>query len=95
MHTKSSADYADQDFWRRLSTAAGTNPVQAGVHASRVRCEPGWAWRHRLPNVDLWAVTDGTGTATVAGRSVRLSAGTVLMLRPGDEIDATQDEIDG
>ncbi|MFI7066802.1 helix-turn-helix domain-containing protein [Kribbella sp. NPDC050124] len=86
------ANYADQDVWLKLEAVSTTNPVRAGIHASWVRCEPGWAWQYRLPDFDLWAVTEGTGTATVAGQVVRLSAGTILMLRPGDEIDATQHE---
>ncbi|MFD7159611.1 helix-turn-helix domain-containing protein [Kribbella sp. NPDC059898] len=80
------------DHWQQLAAAAAENPVRAGVHASWVRCEPGWAWQHRLPDFDLWAVTDGTGTARLAGETVPLSSGTVLMLRPGDEVDATQND---
>jgi hypothetical protein len=77
--TADHADYTDQDLWRRLASAAAANPVRAGVHVSWVRCESGWTWQHRLPDFDLWAVTDGAGTATMAGETVRLSAGTVLM----------------
>jgi AraC-like DNA-binding protein len=77
-----------------LSAAAATHVPLTGRHASWVRCEPGWAWRYRIPDFDLWAVTSGTGLARLAGESIELSAGTVLMLRPGDEVDVDQDEDD-
>ncbi|MBE1592393.1 helix-turn-helix domain-containing protein [Nonomuraea angiospora] len=94
MDAESSADYADPDIWRRLAAAAATHLPRAGRFASWVRCEPGWAWRYRIPDFDLWAVTSGKGVARLAGGSIHLSAGTILMLRPGDEVDVDQDEDD-
>lgn len=88
------ADYADPEIWGVLAAAAGTHGPRAGRQASWTRCEPGWAWRYRIPDFDLWAVMAGTGRARLAGESIELSAGTVLMLRPGDEVDVDQDEDD-
>lgn len=88
------ARYADPEIWRILAAAAATHVPLAGRSASWVRCEPGWAWQYTIPDFDLWAVTSGIGLATLAGESIDLSPGTVLMLRPGDEVAVDQDEDD-
>ncbi|MFE2749888.1 AraC family ligand binding domain-containing protein [Streptomyces scopuliridis] len=94
MQDESSVNYADPDIWLTLAAAASAHPPRVTPFASWVQCESGWAWRRRLPDFDLWAVTSGNGVARLAGKSIRVSAGTVLMLRPGDEVDIDQDEND-
>jgi AraC-like DNA-binding protein len=87
-------DYFGADVWARLDDSARTFRATAGTRANWVRCEPGWRWRFTLRDYDVWAVTRGRGTANVNRRPVAVGAGTVLMLRPGDVIDAQQDESD-
>jgi AraC family transcriptional regulator of arabinose operon len=57
-----------------------------------VRCEPVWEFKpYRLVDFLLWCVLDGVGTATVAGREVRLGPGTCLLLPPGAALSAIHD----
>lgn len=54
---------------------------------------PGWSWRPRLLDYDLWLVRGGFGQAHIDGSpSVRLTPGTLLLLRPGDRGTMSQDE---
>lgn len=54
---------------------------------------PGWSWRPRLHDYDIWLVRGGRGRARIGGSSpIDLEAGTLLLLRPGDSGSVEQDE---
>ncbi|GAB2594677.1 hypothetical protein GCM10027067_01950 [Pseudactinotalea suaedae] len=56
---------------------------------------PGWAWRPRLRDFDVWMVRGGRGRAVLDGEHpVELAPGTLLLLRPGDHGRIEQDESD-
>jgi AraC-like DNA-binding protein len=88
-------DYARPDVWAELTRSFDCWPVTSSGHSGWVRCEPAWHWQHRLIDFDAWSVASGTGRAMIVPDDggdpldVRLSAGTTLLLRPGDVIDAT------
>lgn len=80
--------------------AAGTAPIlpgHAGLRAvpgpacGATRCEPGWSWRPRLTDHDLWFVVQGRGEAHHQGEVHDLHPGSLLWLRPGTTGRFTQD----
>jgi AraC-like DNA-binding protein len=60
-------------------------------NCGEVCCEPGWEWDVRMRDFDMWMVIAGHGTAMIDGRVYPLCAGTILLLRPGLLVHATQD----
>ena len=62
---------------------------------NRVRCEPGWAlspsWSQRLPDFDLWFVSEGRGQMRMHQGTVELRPGVCFWMRPGGLYDATQE----
>ncbi|MGW2515261.1 helix-turn-helix domain-containing protein [Streptomyces scopuliridis] len=79
-------------WWQRLGSALGGPwAPRARAGSGHVRCEPDWSWRLVLSDYDLWCVRDGLGRARLNGRDISLTAGCLLMLRPGDEIEAHHD----
>lgn len=65
--------------------------VPSGVYG-RYECEPGWTWKPRLRDFDLWWVLHGYGHARINGEpEIRIEPGTLLLLRPGDIGDFRQD----
>ncbi|MFB6853966.1 MULTISPECIES: helix-turn-helix domain-containing protein [unclassified Streptomyces] len=79
-------------WWERLGAAlSGPWAPRARPGGGYVHCEPDWSWHLVLSDHDLWCVLDGVGRARLNGRDITLTAGCVLMLRPGDEIDAHHD----
>lgn len=55
------------------------------------RCEPGWEWRPRPVDHDLWFVVQGRGHAAYEGDHFDLHPGSLLWLRPGTTGHFTQD----
>ncbi len=52
----------------------------------------GWTWRARIgDHWNLWLALDGTGTLRSAGRMQELTAGSVLLLAPGQEVEVAHD----
>jgi len=94
VESASEIDYGAADVWERLAETDRRSPAEAVRQAGWNRCEPEWRWQHRLPDFDVWAVTKGTGHARLGDIEVTVRAGTLLMLRPGDVIDATHDPSD-
>ncbi|WP_269938742.1 helix-turn-helix transcriptional regulator [Arthrobacter sp. HY1533] len=65
--------------------------IPSGVFG-RYECEPGWTWKPRFSDFDLWWVLHGYGHARINGEpEIRIEPGTLLLLRPGDTGDFRQD----
>jgi AraC-like DNA-binding protein len=78
-------DYERRASWEMLSTHLVESHVPRPTSDyGRVRCEIGWSWRPALRDYDLWLVLTGRGRAQVADLDVRLGAGSLFVLRPGD-----------
>jgi AraC-like DNA-binding protein/mannose-6-phosphate isomerase-like protein (cupin superfamily) len=88
---RSGVDYADPHCWERLAASLATRhvPHPAGGFG-RVRCEPAWSWQPTLDDFDLWLVLGGRGAADIAGTDVTFGAGSMFVLRPGDNGSFTQ-----
>jgi AraC family transcriptional regulator, arabinose operon regulatory protein len=58
----------------------------------RHECEPGWEWNHTSDDYDFWFVISGSGTVFLNGAAAEtLAAGTLVLLRPGDAAQFSQD----
>ncbi|MCS7462033.1 helix-turn-helix domain-containing protein [Paenibacillus doosanensis] len=66
------------------------------ANAGKARCEPGWHWQpmRPLPDYDLWYAMSGKGQMTVNGTSYPIGQGSCFLLRPDDQVEATQDPVD-
>lgn len=84
-------DYRAPQIWQQISALLlQTPPIPSesgGVH----HCEPGWTWQPELTDFDLWLVVDGRGRGTINDLAVDLEPGTLLVFRPGDTGDFSQD----
>lgn len=95
-------DYGDAKVWAELGRSFDAWPISSSRSCGWARCEPGWHWQARLIDFDAWSVASGTGwaeiipagPATITPLQAPLGAGTTLLLRPGDLVDATQDNSD-
>ncbi|MDQ8188381.1 helix-turn-helix transcriptional regulator [Pelagicoccus sp. SDUM812002] len=57
---------------------------------------PGWNWRAKLPNYyNLWIALSGPASMWINGKVVPISAGTAVLLFPGDEIYAERHDTSG
>ncbi len=73
------------ESWHRVASALlGSVVPRPGNDCGLVECEPGWSWNPRTNDFDLWLVLAGHGTAQLAGQSVDLVAGMMVVLRTGD-----------
>lgn len=85
-------DYARPRVWpdiAALLTSALPVPFEAatGIH----HCEPGWTWQPAMTDFDLWLVLEGAGQGKINNRPVQVAPGTLLVFRPGDTGDFSQD----
>ncbi len=88
-------DYGQPDVWERLAARFDRDlEPRPSTNCGRVVCAPGWNWRTRLPDYDLWFPVKGRGTLRLRDRAYDVRAGTLLFLRPGDQPVATQDPAD-
>lgn len=88
-------DYTRPDLWADLVARIGhRHPPRPAVDCGRVECEPGWAWQPRVRDHDAWLVVRGHGRATIPGHQVDLHPGSLIMLRPGDTGEFSQDPND-
>lgn len=88
-------DYGQPDVWERLAARFDRDlEPRPSPNCGRVVCAPGWNWRTRLPDYDLWFPIKGRGTLRLRDRAYAVRAGTLLFLRPGDRPVATQDPAD-
>ncbi|BFT74768.1 AraC family transcriptional regulator [Paenibacillus sp. P36] len=57
------------------------------------RCEPGWEWSRLtpMPDYDLWYAIEGKGQMTINGVSYPIAKGSCFLIRPGDQVKATQE----
>lgn len=57
------------------------------------RCEPGWEWSRLspMPDYDLWYAIEGRGQMMINGVSYPISKGSCFLIRPGDQVKATQE----
>ncbi|HEX6971122.1 MAG TPA: AraC family transcriptional regulator [Limnochordia bacterium] len=84
-------DYHSARAWERLAELLSRVEPWPDLHCGRVHCEPGWHWRPRLRDHDLWLAVSGKGRFVLQKRTYRILPGTLFWLRPGDEGFATQD----
>ena len=86
-----SIDYTQPGVWdwlaALLDTALDLRPTS---NCGRVQCEPGWHWRPRLLDYDLWLAVKGRGTMRIHDQSYPILPGTLFVLRPGDSGWASQ-----
>jgi AraC-like DNA-binding protein len=59
----------------------------------KARCEPGWDWSplRPVPDYDLWYAIEGKGQMIINGVSYAIVKGSCFLIRPSDEVKATQD----
>ncbi|TBL73245.1 helix-turn-helix domain-containing protein [Paenibacillus thalictri] len=68
-------------------------PLASSRHSGKARCEKGWNWRPQpLTDYDLWYVVSGEGEVNLNGQRHAAYAGCCFLFRPGDRIEAVQDE---
>lgn len=90
-----SLDYRRPGVWDRLAaTLERAAEPRPSPNCGRVDCAPGWRWRPRLTDYDLWLPVKGRGAFRLGERAYPVRAGTLLLLRPGDSGWATQDPAD-
>ena len=88
-------DYTRPGVWDWLAALLDTAiDPQPSTNCGRVQCEPGWHWRPRLLDYDLWLAVKGRGTMRIHDQSYLIQPGTLFFLRPGDIGWATQDPDD-
>ena len=76
--------FDDAQDWERLTAwLAGPVAARADDNCALVQCEPGWSWRVRLTDHDLWLVVDGRGRGRIDGVEIDLVPGDLLHLSPG------------
>jgi AraC-like DNA-binding protein len=89
------ADYSQPAIWGQIAGLLdGPIKPRPSANCGRVQCEPGWAWRPRLADYDLWLAVRGRGTMTINGRAYPIGPGALFVLRPGDSGWATQEPSD-
>lgn len=94
--TSAAGTYGHPGFWGQL-VAALTHQYLAHPtgFCGQVDCPPGWNWRPRLTDYDLWFVVKGRGQLRLdGGETFDVQGGTLLVLRPGDSGVAVQDPSD-
>ncbi|HEU5103902.1 MAG TPA: AraC family transcriptional regulator [Roseiflexaceae bacterium] len=95
MNANSSVDYTRPDTWNWLAAVLETLiDLQPTANCGRVLCEPGWHWRPRLLDYDLWLAVKGRGVMCIGDQRYPIQPGTLFFLRPGDSGWATQDPDD-
>lgn len=88
-------DYRQPAVWDRLAALLERDfEPRPSANCGRVDCAPGWRWRPRLADYDLWFVVKGRGAFRLGDRTHDIRAGSLLLLRPGDSGWATQDPRD-
>lgn len=94
-HDGDRVDYTRPGVWDTLAVLL---ECEVAAHPSeqcgRVTCEPGWNWRPRLVDYDLWFVVQGHGQMRVGDRIHPVQPGTLFVLRPHDTVWAEQDPDD-
>lgn len=86
-------DYSDGDVWGRVARFLGSEAVaRSSRNCGRWECGPDWRLRLALPDFDLWFVIRGRGRMSIlnAGEERDVSAGMMVLLRPGDSVTAEQ-----
>ena len=82
-------------YWEQLAKILGTGyEVRPTSNRGRLVCPPGWRWQPTLADFDLWFALSGSGELHLNGRTLPIRAGTLLLLRPGDDVWAIQDPDD-
>ena len=95
MEREISVDYSLPDIWDRIADnfehkfEARPSPAYG-----QVVCEPGWSWKPRLNDYDLWFAVAGRGEVCLGESVYPIEPGTLLWMRPGDHGWATQDPDD-
>lgn len=84
-------DYTQPNTWDHVARVLDTIEVQPSTNCGRVHCEPGWRWRPRLSDYDLWFVVRGRGSMRIGEQRYSIQPGTLFVLRPGDVGHAEQD----
>ena len=85
MSAGSQVDFHAPDVWDDLVQQFVTHvDPRPSNRCGRVECEPGWNWKFRLPDYDLWLAVEGTGTMCINGVEYDIRPGTLFCLRPGD-----------
>lgn len=89
-----SIEYTQPHLWSRVAHLLDRIEVRPSTNCGRVDCEPGWRWRPRLSDYDLWFAVRGHGSMRVGGQQFPIRPGTLFVLRPGDVGHAEQDPDD-
>lgn len=88
-------DYTRPAIWDSLAhLLERTFAACPGEQCGRVTCEPGWNWRPRLVDYDLWFALQGRGQMRVGRQIYQIQPGTLFLLRPRDLVWAEQDPHD-
>ncbi len=88
-------DYTRPAVWDALAHLLEHSCVARPTEqCGRVTCEPGWNWRPRLVDYDLWFALSGRGQMRVGHQIYQIQPGTLFLLRPNDLVWAEQDPHD-
>lgn len=94
MASHASIDYSQPYVWTHVARVLDTVMVRPSPNCGRVQCAPGWQWRPRLDDYDLWFVVRGRGSMRIGDQQHSIAPGTLFVLRPGDVGHAEQDPDD-
>jgi len=82
-------------YWEQVATILGSQyEPRPSWNRGHMVCPPGWRWQPTLADFDLWFAMSGSGELHLNGRTLPIRAGTLLLLRPGDDVWAIQDPDD-
>jgi AraC-like DNA-binding protein len=91
----SSINYRHPGAWQRLAAALAHDfEPRPTANCGYVECRPGWSWRPRLSDYDLWFALRGSGELRLGERRYPIRPGTLFLLRPGDTGWASQNPDD-
>jgi len=69
-------DYTRPGVWDWLAALLDTAiDPRPSTNCGRVQCEPGWHWRPRLLDYDLWLAVKGRGTMRIHDQSYPIQPG--------------------
>lgn len=88
-------DYRRPGVWDHLASMLTADAEARPVPGyGRVECPPGWRWRPRFTDYDVWLAVRGRGRLHLGERAYGVEPGTLMFLRPGDAGSAAQDPRD-
>jgi len=88
------ADMIMDGDWAELISLVSANPPRPASECGSFECEPDWSWRRRFSDFDAWLVVHGSGHGSINDERADVQPGSLLVLRPGDEVTMDQDPRD-